>query len=385
MEYRPVGSTGIKASIIGLGGEHLDNRPQEAVTEVISAAIDREINIMDMFMPGEAVRTHIGNALKGRREKMQIQGAIGSVDLNQQYDVSRDLAICKRYFEDMLRFLRTDYIDFGMLFLLDTHEDIDAILNNGIVDYARRLKQEGKVRVIGAGTHNPATARRIVEEGLAEMLMFSINPAFDMMPGNSDIMSMIGDDFAAGVTEVDPVRADLYRLCQSRGVGITVMKALGAGKLLSPDFTPFATPLTPVQCIHYALTRPAVASALIGCKSGEEVEAAVQYLDASDGEKGYSLAVSAFRDDGKGGFAGSCVYCNHCLPCPADIDIASANKYLDIAHLDEANIPPSIAQHYRSLAAHGSDCVKCGSCERRCPFSVQVMANMEKAAVLFGV
>jgi NAD-dependent dihydropyrimidine dehydrogenase PreA subunit len=60
------------------------------------------------------------------------------------------------------------------------------------------------------------------------------------------------------------------------------------------------------------------------------------------------------------------------------------NKYLDIAALDEKNIPPSIAQHYKALNAHGSDCIACGSCEKRCPFGVPVIKNMKQAAGLFG-
>lgn len=384
MEYRYVGNTGIEASVIGLGSEHLFDKPRAFVEEVISAAVDRGINIMDLFMPGESVRTNIGHALRGRREKMSIQGAIGSVDLREQFDISRDLEECKRYFEDLLRFLQTDYIDFGMLFFMDTHEAIDAMIDNGIVEYAQRLKREGRVRAIGASTHNPETARRLVEEGLVEMLMFSINPAFDMMPGNANIETMLGDRFTSNVTAIDPKRADLYRLCQSKGVGITVMKSLGAGKLLSADHTPFAKQLTVVQCIHYALTRPAVASALVGYDSVEEVEAAVAYLDASDAERDYTEAVASFQEDGRGGFEGSCVYCNHCLPCPANIDIAAVNKYLDIALLNEQNIPPSVRQHYRSLGAHASDCVACGNCEQRCPFSVNVMERMKQAAALFG-
>ena len=162
------------------------------------------------------------------------------------------------------------------------------------------------------------------------------------------------------------------------------MKPLAAGKLLSADHTPFAEAMTPWQCIHYALTRPAVVSALVGCRSREEVETAVKYLEVGDAERDYTRAVSAFRDDGKGGFKGSCVYCNHCLPCPSAIDIGSVNKYLDIALLDENALPPSIAQHYRSLKAHGSDCVECGSCEARCPFSVPVIERMKRAAAVFG-
>ena len=324
-------------------------------------------------------------ALAGRRDKMRIQGHIGSVDLKQQYDMSRDLEVCKRYFETLLRCLGTDYIDCGMLFFLDAHADIDAILDNGIVDYARDLKQQGTVRAIGASAHNPETARRLVEEGLVDMMMFSINPAFDMMPGRTDITDMLtGEHLSGQVTRTDPERAELYRLCESRGVGLTVMKPLGAGKLLSEEHTPFARVMTPAQCIHYALTRPAVASALVGCRTRAEVEAAVAYLDMDDAQRDYTEAVSAFRGDGKGGFAGSCVYCNHCLPCPSEIDIASVNKYLDIARLDETRVPPSVRQHYAALRNHGADCVECGSCEERCPFGVPVMENMKQAAGIFG-
>ncbi|MDL2210123.1 aldo/keto reductase, partial [Desulfovibrio sp. OttesenSCG-928-O18] len=230
MEFRQVGNTGIEVSVVGLGSEHIDNKPASVVDEVIGAALDNGITLMDMFMPGETVRTNIGRALAGRREKIAIQGGIGSVDLREQYDVSRDLKVCERYFENMLRCLNTDYIDFGLLFFMDSHADVDAVLNNGVVDYARKLKQQGKIRAIGASSHNPEIARRLVDEGLIEMLMFSINPAFDMMPGSGSIESMIGG-LAAQVTQADPKRSELYRLCQKKGVGITVMKSLGAGKL----------------------------------------------------------------------------------------------------------------------------------------------------------
>lgn len=384
MEYRDIGNTGMKASVVGLGTEHLDEKTFEVAKETIDAALEHGINIMDVFMPGTEVRTNIGRALAGRREKVLIQGHIGSVDLSQQYDISRDLDTCKRYFENLLRCLGTDYIDLGMLFFLDSHADIDAVLANGIVEYARDLKKRGVVRAIGASTHNPDTAVRLVKEGLVEMMMFSINPAFDLMPGACDPTEMLDDQFAARVSTMDPARAELYRLCQSRGVGITVMKTLGAGKLLSPEHTPFAEPLTVGQCIHYALTRPAVASVLIGCQSRTQVEEAAGYLNLSETERDYASAVSRFRTDSRGEFKGSCVYCNHCLPCPSNIDIAALTKYLDIAALDVKNIPPSIRQHYSALENHGSDCISCGSCEERCPFSVPVMANMRRAAELFG-
>ncbi|MDR3211175.1 MAG: aldo/keto reductase [Planctomycetota bacterium] len=384
MLKRLLGNTGIEVSVIGLGGEHLDGQPASRVDAVIGAALDQGISIMDVFMPGKEVRENIGQALAGKRDKVCLQGMIGSVDLSEQYDISRDLAVCQRYFEDLLRYLKTDYIDFGMLFFLDSPEDIDAVIDNGVVDYARRLKREGKIRAVGASAHNPDTARRLVEEGLVETLLFSINPAFDLMPGSGDIQEMLDKTLSQQVTVSDPKRAELYRLCQSRGVGITVMKGLGAGKLLSLEHSPFHQALTPAQCIHYALTRPAVASVLVGCRSVEEVVAATAYNHLEPAELDYSQAVSSFKGDARGGFQGSCVYCNHCLPCPAKIDIASVNKYLDIARLDPARVPPGVRMHYQALPAGGSECVECGNCEKRCPFAVPIRDNMRLAAQLFS-
>jgi predicted aldo/keto reductase-like oxidoreductase len=380
MQYRPIGNTGLSASIIGLGSEHLDNKPYAVAEEVIHAALEQGINMMDLFMPGDEVRANIGKALAGNRHKMMIQGHIGSVDLREQYDTSRDPDVCKRYFDKLLTCLDTDYIDFGMLFFVDTDTDVEALFDNGIVEYVRDLKRQGVIRAVGASSHNPATATRLVESGEIDLLMFSINPAFDLMAGASDIVAMLTSDISEMITSHDADRARLYRLCESRGVAISVMKTLAAGKLLSAEHTPFAKPMTPAQCIHYALTRPAVVSTLVGCQSRQHVLDAVKYLSLSDEEKDYAPIVCSVKKD----FRGNCVYCNHCLPCPSEIDIASVNKYLDIAVLDENNIPPGTAHHYRELKNHASDCIECGSCEERCPFGVPVIENMQRAAKLFG-
>jgi predicted aldo/keto reductase-like oxidoreductase len=133
------------------------------------------------------------------------------------------------------------------------------------------------------------------------------------------------------------------------------------------------------QCIHYALSRPAVVSTLLGCKSRAEVLEAVDYLHQTDAELDYSGAIATFKDT----FRGKCVYCNHCLPCPSEIDIATVTKYMDIAILDEKNIPPGVRHHYAELSRQASDCTECGSCETRCPFGVPVIANMQRARGIF--
>lgn len=382
MEYRNIGTTGMSASIVGLGTEQLDGRPYEEVEDVVHAAMERGVNIMDLFMPGEEIRRNIGRTIAGKRDRWLIQGHLCSVLCDGQYDATRDPAVCRWAFEDLLRCLGTDYIDFGMLYFMDSDEAFEQVFETELIDYVLDLKRQGILRSIGAGSHNPAVARRLVETGVVDLLMFSVNPVFDMMPSGSHIVHMMENaSFSFRRAEdLEPARAELYRLCERRGVAITAMKTLGAGKLLSPVHSPFARALSVGQCIHYALTRPAVVSALIGCTGREEVLEATRYSDLSEAERDYSTVVSALP----GTFEGMCMYCGHCRPCPAGIDVADTLHCLDVALLDETNVPPALAERYEALPVRASGCDACGECERRCPFGVPVVQKMRQAAQRFG-
>ncbi|MGE5613191.1 MAG: aldo/keto reductase [Bacillota bacterium] len=379
MIFRPIGKTGMKASIIGLGTEYLDNRPYEVSEEVIDAALESGVNIFDLFMPGTAVRENISRALKGRRDQVLLQGHIGSIETNGQYDRTRDVPTCRKYFDDLQRILKTDYIDIGMMFFIDTEEDFKGVFETDYISYVQQLKQDGRIRAIGASSHNPEIAAKVVNTGTIELLMFSVNLAFDMLPSDIYALSFMEDDFGhIRLDGINPARARLYELCESKGVAITTMKTLGAGRLLSKDLTPFDQVLTVGQCIHYALTRPAVVSSLIGCKSRSEVLEAVNYLNLTEEQRDYSSALKSLR----GTLNGKCAYCNHCLPCPSQIDIAATTRLLDIASLDGI-VTPKLREQYDALPRKASECIACGSCESKCPFSVRVIENMNRAAALF--
>lgn len=374
MQYREIGKTGRKVSVIGLGCEHLDRKSYKQVKETIDAAVESEINLLDVFMPGKEIRENIAQALGANRKDVMIQGHMGSTDINQQYDISRDLPTVKRYFEDLLRIF--GYIDFGMMFFIDSEDDFKGVFETGFADYLLKLKQNGDIAHIGFSSHNPQTAIRAINTGLPELMMFSINPAFDMLVSEESAHDYLDKDFPADLFRgINPKRAELYKLCEQKGIGITVMKTLGAGKLISPEHTPFKKPLTVQQCIHYALTRPGVSSVMLGCQTREEVLDAIRYLDMSDEELDYSELLGSVRND----FRGHCVYCSHCQPCPVEIDIATVNKYLDIARLDPENVPAMTRSHYRALMASGQDCIICGNCEERCPFGVPIIENMSEA------
>jgi uncharacterized protein len=384
MKYRALGKTGLIVSEVGFGGEHLEKMEYGQVKPVIDAVIEAGINIIDIFMPEPNVRTNIGRALGNRRDKVLIQGHLGAVWTNGQYTRTRDLRLTKTYFEDLMTRLQTDYIDIGILHFVDSDEDFEKVFNTNIIKYAQELKARGVIKAIGMSSHQPEVALRAVKTGLIDMLMFSINPAFDLLPPDIDIEKLINlqKTFQQSdrLKDIAPARSELYETCETRGVGITVMKGLAMGALLGAESSPFGVALTTLQCIHYALTRPAVASFMLGARTPEEVRISARYPESSDKERDYSLTLAGTP---RYTLAGKCMYCNHCLPCSAEIDIARVLKYLDMAE-DVNKVPESLMQHYREIGRTAADCVECGTCEDNCPFKVPVIERMKKAVDVFG-
>lgn len=378
MKYRTLGTTDLKVSEIGFGPEWMDGSPEEtrAVAEALRQA---GVNILDCWMPNPLIRSNLGYAIQGHEDEWIIQGHIGATWQGGQYVRTRDREQIEIAFEDELARLGVDHFDIGMMHYIDSLDEFRECLNGPFYEYVLELKAAGKIRHVGLSTHNPEVGIEAVRSGTIEVLMFSINPAFDMMPASDDIETLFGDFEDAG-EGIEPARAELYSLCEAKGVGITVMKPYAGGRLLDAATSPFGVALTPTQCIHYCLTRPAVASVLAGYKSVEQVNEALAYVDATDDERAYAAVLA---DAPAHAYYGQCTYCGHCQPCTAEIDIATVNKFADLA-LMQGEVPESIRAHYDALDATASDCTACGNCEPRCPFGVPIVERMEQTADLFG-
>lgn len=379
MKYRKLGTTGLEVSEIGLGAEWLERHNEKEVKEIIDCCESYGINILDCWMSEPNVRTNIGKAIRGKRERWIIQGHIGSTWQNGQYVRTRDLAKVEEAFSDLLIRLGTDYIDLGMIHFVDEETEFHKIMEGEFLDYVKEKKKQGIIHHIGMSTHNPKVAKLAALSGVVEMILFSINPAFDLLPASEDLNTYFADSYAEDLNGIDPERAELYQVCEQHGIGITVMKGYAGGRLFSPQTSPFGVALTPVQCIHYALTRPGVASILAGYDSTEHVAQAVAYETATSKEKDYASVLAHAPHHA---YTGQCTYCGHCAPCPAGIDVAMVNKLYDLATMQE-EVPSTIKAHYESLSAGAKDCIACGGCEVRCPFDVPVVERMKRATVLF--
>ena len=380
MRYRALGKTGLQVSEIGLGAEWLERHTEEEVKAVIQRCESYGINILDCWMSNPEVRTKIGNAICGHREKWVIQGHFGSTWQEGQYVRTRDLPKVKEAFQDLLTRLQTDYIDLGMIHFVDSEAEFRQVMEGEFLAYVKEQKEKGVIRHTGMSTHNPQVAKLAALSGEIEMLLFSVNPAFDLLPPSEDLNDYFVESYGEGLAGIDPLREELYKLCEQRGVGITVMKGYAGGRLFDARTSPFGVALTPVQCLHYALTRPAVASVLVGYDTPAHVDAAVAYEAATEEERDYA---SVLAKAPRHAYSGQCTYCGHCAPCPAGIDIAMVNKLYDLAAM-QPEVPATVRAHYQALSATAADCIACGGCETRCPFGVPVVERMEKAKALLG-
>ena len=169
MRYRELGNTGLKVSEIGLGAEWLERHSAEEVKAVIHHCAQAGINILDCWMSEPNVRSNIGAALKGQREKWIIQGHIGSTWQNGQYVRTRELDKVQAAFQDLLERLETHYIDLGMIHFVDEKAEFEKLMEGEFVSYVKDLKQKGVIRHIGMSTHNPDVARMAAESGVVEI------------------------------------------------------------------------------------------------------------------------------------------------------------------------------------------------------------------------
>jgi len=376
VEYRQLGRTDLQVSAIGLGTEYLIDQPDAKVATVIRTALDRGINYFDLFFAQPRFRDQMGAAFAaGRRDQSILAAHLGAADIDGQYERIRDPQLCEQFFLDFLARYRTDYADVLFLHNSDTQEDLDQMLaSGGLLEMARRFQKEGKTRFIGFSGHNATTSRQIVESGAIDVLMFPVNLTNHSMPG----------------------RAELFAACGEHQVGLVAMKPYAGGNLLSdatsilvdtfkmgrasldgaPMLMEKATSITPSQCIAYVLDQPSVATAVPGCADLTQLDDSLAWLQVSDAEKDVSTLLSAFENFG----TGVCVHCNHCLPCPSEIDIGQTLRLMQQA---QQEMTSALREEYFAMPANAADCIECGDCVERCPFAVEVTGQMAQTVELF--
>jgi len=184
MNVRTLGRTGLKVSEIALGCEGFVSQDDAFAEEMFRLALAEGVNFMDLYCPQPDVQRRVGRAIRDKRSDFVLQAHLCTLWENGQYRATRDPAEVRFSFERMLANLGSDYVDVGMIHYVDSRALWEEIANGPVMAYAQAQKAAGHIRFLGVSSHNPDAALAAVESGLVDVLMFSVNPCYDLLPGD---------------------------------------------------------------------------------------------------------------------------------------------------------------------------------------------------------
>jgi predicted aldo/keto reductase-like oxidoreductase len=262
MQYRTLGRTGEKVSIVGLGGFHISIQKDENESlRIIRGAIDNGINFLDNswdYNGGES-EVRMGKALRdGYRQKVFLMTKIDGRTAQSATD----------QLEQSLKRLQTDHLD-----LLQFHEiirmsDADRVFApGGALEAVLKAKQAGKLRYIGfTGHKSPEIHRRMLD--IAAQHGFT----FDTVQMPLNVMDAHFDSFERNVLPI---------LVQNN-IGVLGMKPMGDHIILKSQA------VTPIECLHYTMSLPTSVT-ITGIDSlpilDQALEAARSFKPLSDQER----------------------------------------------------------------------------------------------------
>lgn len=278
---RVLGRTGLRVSEIGIGCEHLKRVKREKIANIVREATATGINYFDLVWSLPTVLQGLADGIHGQRKKAHLTVHLGSGHVNGKYKRSRRPEECERYFNDALSVLRTDYADIANIHYVKDLGVWKEVKESGVIDLAVRLKESGRTRAVGISTHDTEVIKLAVETGFIDVVTYQVNMANHKLPGRDGTLKM----------------------CAERDVGVVAMKPFAGGKLLQRrkkvKIAKYQTGgiavdakipagVTPIKCLSYVLSQPAVCTTIIGVSSLHELRSVLAYPDASHEEKDYS-------------------------------------------------------------------------------------------------
>ena len=239
MPYRPLGRTGEKVSLIGLGGSHLGRPSEEESIRIVRTAIDNGINFLDNcwdYSRG-ACEVRMGKALRdGYRDRAFLMTKIDA----------RNSPSAQKQIEESLSRLQTDHLDLLQIHEVGSMDDGHHVFaSGGAMEAILAARKAGKTRYIGfTGHKNPDMHLKMLDTAAAHQFTFDTV----QMP-----LNVMDPHFESFEKRVLPVLV-------KHNIGALAMKTLAYGRILESKV------VTAVECLHYAMNLP-VSVVITGCES----------------------------------------------------------------------------------------------------------------------
>ncbi|MCL2107412.1 MAG: aldo/keto reductase [Oscillospiraceae bacterium] len=368
MRYRDYGTrSGDKISILGFGCMRLPEFErngkwyvdQEKTTEMLLRAAELGVNYFDTgyFYCNKNSERAVGEALKPIRDKVMISTKLPMGEIRESHDY-------RGWLENSLRELDTDYIDYYHFWALGLQSFREEVLAPGLMNEARKAKEEGLIRNISFSFHDdPAGIREIIDRG----------EVFDSMLVQYNLL--------------DRANEEMIAYAASKGLGVAAMGPVGGGRLSAP--TQLHKRLTGSEsamptyelALKYVMGNPNVSCALSGMQDMDMLlkNVAVANDPAPLTPEEWSMVNDSLEKLAR--FSDLyCTGCAYCQPCPAGIDIPKIFYNYTCHNVYELK-DHAKKEHGKYLEKSGktsADCTDCGFCESKCPQKLAIRKELAR-------
>jgi predicted aldo/keto reductase-like oxidoreductase len=358
MEYRTLGKTGLRTSILGTGGFHYLEISTAEVHALLNRYLDAGGNYLEtaaQYGGGEA-ELKMAGVVAARRDEFVLTTKCHP----------RDRETAAQTIDLSLRQLQTDHVDILLMHHVQEQAELDAILSDdGAMRAAEDARAAGKARFIGMSNH-----------GHPEMLI----QALERYP--LDII-MTGTNYYDRFN-FPRLESQLLPMAVERGVGIVGMKGVGDGYLWR----------SAEIALRYAWSLP-IGTLALGWNTPELLEQDLALAEAftpmTDEEREQLFANAPEL----GNYV--CRLCDKCLPCPEGIDIP---RLFEIEGIYDRQMWDGIVRDpadfalrnrlrfwfeyndkraraaYAAAAVKADACTNCGDCEPRCPYGLPIVRKL---------
>lgn len=210
MPLKPLGSTGKKVTILGVGGFHVGRMDLNMAQETVDMAIEHGIRFFDT---AESYQNGGSEEIYGQVLTPKYRDEVFLMTKTR----ARDAKTAREHLEGSLQRMKTEHLDLWLMHAVNSEEDVENRLNKGVVDYMLKAREEGKIKHIGFSGHTLTSAH-------LRLLELSDVPEVCMMPIN--VVDLGYDSFIKNVLPV----------LQRKKMGVIAMKTLAGGAFYGRGF-----------------------------------------------------------------------------------------------------------------------------------------------------
>ncbi len=368
MKYRR-DKYGSPVSVLGYGCMRFSKRAgsiDTAKTEKeILKAVENGVNYFDTAYIYTGSEAALGEIL----ERNNLRSKVNIATKLPQYLV-RNPASLDQYFNEELKRLRTDHVDYYLMHMLTDLKAWENLKENGAEEWIAKQKQSGRIRNIGFSYH-----------GNTEMFL-KILDAYDWD------FCQIQYNYMDEHTQAG--RAGL-KAAREKGIPVVIMEPLRGGKLVSmlpkkaQDLIA-STPYSPAElAFRWLYDQEGIMCVLSGMNSIEMVEENCRI--ASSHEPG-SMKPEEFAliEEVKKlineKIKVPCTACGYCQPCPRGVDIPLAFRCYNEMYMENkwsGRFEYAQTVGLREDPSFPSQCVACGKCESHCPQHIHIIEELKNA------